>query len=119
MESTMSETMLLIPGRSSKQGTSLNKGKLKEEYLQITSTVEMNEDDMQRLELHEGDSVKLSNATGEFIASCKSKKTKDLPTGMIFIAYGPSSSRLMESDTGGSGMPISKNLQVQVEKVTA
>jgi formylmethanofuran dehydrogenase subunit D len=119
MEPIMSETMLLIPGRSNKQGTSLNKGKLKEEYLQVTSTVEMNEEDMQRLNLSDGDSVRLSNNTGEFIASCKSKKTKDLPTGMIFIAYGPCSSRLMESDTGGSGMPISKNLQVQVEKVAA
>ena len=115
----MSETMLLIPGRSNKQGTSLNKGKLKEEYLQVTSTVEMNVDDMQRLNLNDGDSVKLSNNLGEFIATCVGKKATDLPNGMLFIAYGPSSSRLMESDTGGSGMPLSKNLQVQVEKVAA
>jgi len=115
----MPETMLLIPGRSNKQGTSLNKGKLKEEYLEVTSTVEMNEEDMLRLDLQEGDRIKLSNEIGEFTATCKSKKVKDLPTGMLFIAYGPSSSRLMESDTGGSGMPISKNLQVQVEKVAA
>ena len=115
----MPETMLLIPGRTNKQGTSLNKGKLEEEYLQVTSTVEMNAENMQRLGLDNDDLVKLSNATGEFIASCKSKKTRDLPIGMIFIAYGPASSRLMESDTGGSGMPISKNLQVQVEKVAA
>ena len=112
----MSETMLLIPGRSNKQGTSLNKGKLKDEYLEVTSTVEMNEDDMQRLRLQEGDSVRLSNEIGEFIAKCKGRKALDLPSGMIFIAYGPSSSRLMDSDTGGSGMPISKNLLVQVEK---
>ncbi len=115
----MSETMLLIPGRSNKQGTSLNKGKLKEEYLEVTSTVEMNEDDMQRLQLEDGDRVRLSNSIGEFTASCKKKKSKDLPEGMIFIAYGPSSSRLMESDTGGSGMPISKNIEVEVEKVAA
>lgn len=37
--------MILIPGRSSKQGTSLNKGKLKEEYQTVTSTLEVNEDD--------------------------------------------------------------------------
>jgi len=115
----MPETMLLIPGRSNKQGTSLNKGKLEEEYLQVTSTVEMNAEDMQRLGLDNDDRVRLSNAAGECIATCKRKKTQDLPAGMIFIAYGPASSRLMESDTGGSGMPISKNLQVQVEKVAA
>ena len=115
----MPETMLLIPGRSNKQGTSLNKGKLKEEYIEVTSTVEMNEEDMQRLNLEDGDQVRLSNDIGEFTATCKKKKAADLPQGMIFIAYGPSSSRLMESDTGGSGMPISKNLEVTVEKVAA
>jgi len=112
----MPETMLLIPGRSNKQGTSLNAGKLKEEYLQVTSTVEMNEDDMRRLDLKDGDRVRLSNDTGDFTASCRGKKAADLPPGMIFVAYGPSSSRLMASDTGGSGMPISKNIQVQVKK---
>jgi formylmethanofuran dehydrogenase subunit D len=34
---------------------------------------------------------------------------------MIFLPYGPSSSQLMASDTAGSGMPISKNFEVEVE----
>ncbi|MDX1519598.1 MAG: molybdopterin dinucleotide binding domain-containing protein, partial [Gammaproteobacteria bacterium] len=61
----MTETMILVPGRSSKQGTSLNKGKLKDEYLEVTATVEMNMDDMERLGLENGDSVRLSNNVGE------------------------------------------------------
>ena len=116
----MSETMLLIPGRSNKQGTSLNKGKLKEEYLEVTSTIEMNPADMEKMGLENGDKIKISNAIGEFIATCtRTKKPDDLPLGMMFIAYGPSSSNLMESDTGGSGMPLSKNLVVEVEKIAA
>ena len=113
----MTETMILVPGRTSDQGTSLNKGKLKEEYRQVTSTVEMNEDDMARLELQAGDRVRLSNATGETTVTCQPRKRTDLPAGMLFMAYGPSSSQLMDSDTAGSGMPISKNFTVQVEKV--
>jgi len=113
----MAETMILVPGRSSKQGTSLNKGKLKEEYLLVTSTLEMNSDDMQRLGLEEGDSVRLSNDTGETIVSCKGRKPEDLPSGMLFIPYGPPSSQLMASDTAGTGMPLSKNIEVLVEKV--
>ena len=62
---------------------------------------------------------KSSKKSTETKDSGKKKKAADLPQGMIFIAYGPSSSRLMESDTGGSGMPISKNLEVTVEKVAA
>jgi len=113
----MTEIMLLIPGRTSKQGTSLNKGKLKEEYLDVTSTVEMNEDDMSRLGLAAGDQIKLSNQVGETVVRCAPRKATDLPRGMLFMAYGPCSSQLMESDTAGSGMPLSKHLQVQVEKV--
>ena len=115
----MAETMILIPGRSSKQGTSLNKGKLKEEYLEVTSTVEMNLADMSRLELKEGDQVRLSNQTGSTVVRCKGRKSEDLPSGVLFIAYGPPSSRLMASDTAGTGMPLSKHMEVLVEKVAA
>jgi formylmethanofuran dehydrogenase subunit D len=113
----MPETLILIPGRSSKQGTSLNKGKLKDEYLEVTSTAEMNMDDMNRMGLTDGDQIRLSNSTGETIVSCIGRKSEDLPAGMIFIPYGPPSSELMESDTAGSGMPISKHMEVLVEKI--
>jgi formylmethanofuran dehydrogenase subunit D len=113
----MAETMTLIAGRTSKQGTSLSAGKLKDEYLGVTSTVEMNADDMVRLGLKDGDSVRLSTSVGETVVQCKGRKVTDLPLGMLFIAYGPPSSQLMGSDTAGSGMPLSKNFAVQVERV--
>lgn len=115
----MAETMILIPGRSNKQGTSLNKGKLKEEYLEVTSTLEMNQDDMQRLGIEDGDQVRLSNEIGTALVRCKGRKPEDLPAGMLFIAYGPPSSQLMDADTAGSGMPLSKHMKVLVEKVQA
>ena len=121
----MAEQMMLIPGRSSKQGTSLNAGKLKEEYQAVTSTIEMNESTMRKLGLSAGDRVRLSCATGKVEVECgKPRKDEDLPDGMIFIPYGPSSSELMEkattgregrdrhadveADDGGRGMPGSQ-----------
>ena len=109
--------MILIPGRTTKQGTTLNAGKLKEEYLAVTSTVEINEDDMRRLRLQKGDSVRLTSSEGEVVVTCTPKKAADLPSGIIFIAYGPSSSELMGSDTAGSGMPLSKQIEVRIEAV--
>ena len=114
----MAETMILVPGRSSKQGTSLNQGKLKDEYLSVTSTLEMNSDDMNRLKLEDGDPVRLSNEIGETVVSCKGRKPEDLPSGMLFIPYGPPSSQLMAGDTAGTGMPLSKHMEVLVEKMT-
>ena len=111
----MPEIMTLIAGRTGKQGTALNAGKLKDEYREITSTGEMNLDDMARLGLNDGDRVRLRTETGEAVVRCKGRKPEDLPPGLIFIAYGPPSSRLMGSDTALSGMPLSKNLEVEVE----
>ncbi len=113
----MAETMILIPGRSQKQGTSLNVGKLKDEYLEVTSTAELNEKDMRRLQLNDGDKIRLKSDVGQTVVTCKSKKDQDLPSGMIFIPYGPPSSQLMESDTAASGMPMSKHMEVKVTKV--
>jgi formylmethanofuran dehydrogenase subunit D len=113
----MPEMMTLIGGRSSRQGTSLCAGKLGVEYVEVSSTVEMNADDMARLGLKDNDQVRLRNANGEAIVRCKGRAAKELPSGLLFIAYGPHSSHLMGSDTAGSGMPLSKNIEVEVEPV--
>lgn len=113
----MAQAMTLIGGRSSKQGTSLCAGKLGGEYVELTSTVEMNVEDMARLGLRNDSRVRLRTPAGEAIVRCKGRETKDLPPGILFMAYGPLSSQLMAGDTAASGMPISKNLDVEVEPV--
>lgn len=115
----MTEKMVLIAGRTAKQGTTLNAGKLKDEYIEVTSTGEMNSDDMARLGLQDGDRVRLRSPVGEVVVRCIGKAPADLPSGVIFIPYGPPSSQLMGSDTACTGMPISKNLEVEVEPLGA
>ena len=106
---------MLIGGRTSKQGTALCQGKLGEEYRQITSVVEMNVEDMARLGLTNDSKVRLRTAEGEAVLRCKGRETKDLTPGLLFMAYGPLTSELMAGDTAASGMPLSKNLEVEVE----
>lgn len=107
--------MTLIAGRTSKQGTTLNAGKLKDDYIKVTSTLEMNAEDMTRLGLAEGDKVRVKSAAGETVLTCLGRKPEDLPSGLLFVAYGPPTSQLMGSDTALTGMPLSKNLEVEVE----
>ena len=114
----MSETMILIGGRTSSQGTSLCAGKFGAEYVEVSSTLEMNVEDMARLGLKDNDRVRLRSAIGEIVVRCKGRAAKDLPAGLVFIAYGPLSSALMGGDTAGSGMPLSKNIDVQIEPVS-
>lgn len=111
----MSEPFILIPGRTSRQGTSLNEGKFTDDYLAETNTVLMNPEDMQRLGLAEGDRVRMSNEAGDVVVPVKSGR-QELPPGVLFISYGDASSRLMGGETHGSGMPDSKGLDVLVEK---
>ena len=72
---------------------------------------------MARLGLTNNSKVRLRSAVGEVIVRCKGRESKDLPPGILFMTYGPVSSQLMAGDTAASGMPISKNLDVQVEPV--
>jgi len=111
----MPHEFILIPGRTSKQGTSLNISKSSDEYLQEISTLRMHPDDMQSLSLQNGDSVRLWNDIGEIVVQCTSGKD-ELPQGVLFISYGNHSCKLMGAETHGSGMPDSKGLDVLVEK---
>src|SRR3990172_1223091 len=111
----MAEQFILIPGRTSKQGTSLNEGKDTDEYAREINTLLMNPNDMQRMGLADGNLVRLWNDVGEIVVPTKSGK-EELPPGLLFISYGDRSCRLMGGETHGSGMPDSKCLDVFVEK---
>ena len=112
----MPETFILIPGRTSQQGCGINEGKFGETYQNEINTLQMNADDMSRLEIEAGDMVSLTSEFGEIEVSVKAAKKDELPSGLLFMAYGDQSSRLMGGDTHGSGMPTSKGLDVELTK---
>jgi formylmethanofuran dehydrogenase subunit D len=108
----MPEKFVLIPGRSTEQGTSVG-DKSSEQYVDVTRTLRMNPSDMTRLGLTNGALVRLRSAVAEISVTCVSAKD-ELPPGLLFIAYGPESSRLMGGETQGTGMPDSKGLEVEL-----
>ncbi len=112
----MAEQFILIPGRTSKQGTTLNEGKYTSDYITEISTLQVAPEDMQRLGLVEGDEVRLWNDIGEVLVPVKAAKGDELPPGLLFISYGDKSCQLMNSETHGSGMPDSKGMDVWLEK---
>ena len=115
----MSETFILIPGRTSKQGCGISEGKFTEGYQAEINTLQVNPDDMERLELAAGDTVRLVTETGRQIdVAIKASKGDELPAGLLFIGYGDLSSKLMEGETHGSGMPTSKGFDVTMEKIS-
>lgn len=113
----MPETFILIPGRTSKQGCGISESKFGESYLREITTLQVAPEDMQRLELNSGDRVRLTSETGAIEVAVEQARAGELPPGVLFIAYGDLSSRLMGADTHGSGMPTSKGLDVELERL--
>jgi formylmethanofuran dehydrogenase subunit D len=111
------ETFILIPGRTSRQGTTLNEGKYSTEYVEETGTLLMSPEDMARLGVKKGDRVRLRSAQGQIELPCQAAKAGELPPGVLFLPYGDMSSRLMGGETHGTGMPDSKSFDVQLERI--
>jgi formylmethanofuran dehydrogenase subunit D len=107
-----SERFILIPGRSTEQGTRVG-DKSSAQYQDVTRTLRVNPADLARLGLRAGDRVRLRAGPGEIEVTCVSAGD-ELPSGMLFIAYGPASSRLLSGETQGTGMPDSKGVEVDL-----
>lgn len=113
----MSEVFILVPGRTSQQGCGISEGKFTAGYQEQIRRVQMAPADMERLSLQEGDTVRLRSDFGEVEVTVAAAKADELPSGLLFMAYGDASSKLMGGDTHGSGMPTSKGLDVTVERI--
>lgn len=111
------ETFILIPGRTSRQGAGISEGKFESNYAEETRVLQVAPQDMERLSLRAGDRVQLTSEHGQIEVAVTPAKGDELPPGLLFIAYGDLSSRLMGGDTHGSGMPTSKGLDVTLRAV--
>jgi len=105
---------LMNAGRTTKQGQQINHGKDSPEYLAITTTIFMNADDMKEAGIKADSQVRVRSDNGEAMFLCKEGK---VPPGIIFVAYGPPTCKLMGQTTDGTGMPTSKGWEVEVEPV--
>ncbi len=114
---TMSASFVLIPGRTSKQGSGISEGKYGQSYQSEIQTLFVSPQDMKQLDLADGDRVRMTSPQGYVDVAVAAAKADELPPGLLFIAYGDLSSRLMGADTHGTGMPTSKCLDVELEKI--
>jgi formylmethanofuran dehydrogenase subunit D len=112
MELPMKKRYLMNAGRTTKQGQQINIGKDTPEYLALTTTIYMNAGDMKEACIAVDSKVRVRSDNGEAEFLCKEGK---VPPGMIFVAYGPPTCRLMGNTTDGTGMPTSKGWEVEVE----
>jgi formylmethanofuran dehydrogenase subunit D len=108
-------TFIMNPGRTTKQGQQINIGKDHADYQAMVTTLTMNAEDLEEIGIAPGSTVRVRSETGEAEFLCQEGKT---PRGLIFVPYGPPTCRLMGYTTDGTGMPLSKGWEVEVELVS-
>jgi formylmethanofuran dehydrogenase subunit D len=111
---TAARRFIMNAGRTTKQGQQINVGKDRPEYQAIVGTLSMHPDDMKAAGIASGSMVRVRSDYGEATFKCVEGK---VPEGMIFVPYGPPTCRVMGQYTDGTGMPLSKGWEVEVEPV--
>jgi formylmethanofuran dehydrogenase subunit D len=107
-------SFVFISGRSTNQGRYINIGKDTDEYRKMVSTLKMNSSDLVQLGLSAGMQANVRSEWGEALFQCE---PDDLPSGIVFALYGPPTTALIGGQTDGTGMPLQKGLEVEIEPV--
>jgi formylmethanofuran dehydrogenase subunit D len=84
------------------------------EHINATSYVEIGMHDMSRLEIQEGEIVRLHSQAGQVEVPVRSG---NLPAGLLFIPMGPIANTLVGTETFGTGMPLFKGQYVKLERI--
>jgi formylmethanofuran dehydrogenase subunit D len=107
-----SRRFLMIAGRTTKQGQQISSGKDRDDYRATVSTMQMHPDDLKETGIMSGSTVLVRSLWGKTTLTCVEGK---VPAGMVFIPYGPPTCHLMGQYTDGTGMPLSKGWEVEIE----
>lgn len=101
--------VIIITGRTIDQGKAIEGRKISEDLLNIAATCELCPEDMEKLEVKDGETVRLRTDYGEsiFIA----KPSESLDAGIVFIPMGLWANRVISPNTGNIGMPSFKGVE--------
>lgn len=113
----MPERFILIPGRTSRPISGMSEGNFGQDYRDELETLVMAAADMKGMGIEAGRRVRLASECGHIEVCVAAAKGDELPTGLLFIAAGDLSGRLIGADTQGTGMPTSMGIDVDLEFV--
>ncbi|MCP8307132.1 MAG: tRNA CCA-pyrophosphorylase [archaeon] len=106
--------VILLTGRSLKQGIGKELSKVSDKYRESVSICEIHSKDADELGLKDGDAMRVTTQFGSIIVKCN--PSQNIPTpGIIFIPYGPYASMIIGPDTDSTGMPRFKGVSAEVE----
>jgi len=106
--------VLLLTGRTLRQGQGKEYGKLSERYWKSVAVCEIDPDDMKKLGVKENNSIRLTTDHGSVVVRA-AKSLRAPHSGRVFVPYGPWASIIVNPKTHGSGMPSFKGIKATIE----
>jgi len=106
--------IIILTGRTIDQGCGKEIGKTSKDYMESVAICEMNEEDMKKIRIRDGDRVKVTTKFGSVVLIAKKSRRISSP-GTAFIPYGPWANCITGSATDGTGMPLLKGVPASVE----
>ena len=104
--------VVLLTGRTRRQGVGLEAGKLSEIYHEATTQIRLDPKDLEKLKIEPGDIVEVSTEHGSVVL--RAEASPRASEGIGFIPYGPWANLVIGGDTDSTGMPTMKGLNATV-----
>ncbi len=106
--SSVGVKVLLISGRTLKQGRGMEIGKLTKDYFDAVAICEMDNSTMEALGIEDGEPIKIETEVASVIVFGKLDRRAE--PGIVFIPAGPYANAVTNSDTLETGMPEFKGI---------
>lgn len=104
--------VVLLTGRTRRQGVGLEAGKLTDIYYEATTQVRLDPKDLEKLQVEAGDIVEVKTEYGEVVL--RATLAPRPSEGIAFIPYGPWANCLIDGGTDSTGMPTMKGLKATI-----
>jgi len=110
--------VLLLTGRTLRQGQGKEYGKLSERYWKSVAVCEIDPDDLKKLGIKDNSPIKIVTNYGSVVV--RGVKSLRAPhQGRVFVPYGPWASVIVNPKTDGTGMPSFKGIEATIEPAAA
>jgi len=106
--------VMVLTGRTLRQGQGKEYGKLSERYWRSVAICEIDPDDLKKMGIKENNHVKITTNYGSVVL--RAIKSMRAPhAGRVFVPYGPWASVIVNPKTHGTGMPSLKGIEATVQ----
>jgi formylmethanofuran dehydrogenase subunit D len=115
---------IIVTHRDIFQNTAQENSRFSDQYVELSSVIRLDKEDMKKIGLRSGDLVVAKNASGRVVLKVESSVPEQPHPGTAFMINGPWANALVAADTGGTGVPAFKKIEIMLsrskgEKVTS